>query len=142
MILPDVNILINAFRADQAEHDRCRRFLLELGRRDDAFGMSPVVLAGFVRIVTNPRLYAEAESLEAALAFCDRLLAAENLILINPGERHWRISQDLCRKAGACGNLVQDAWFAALAIEGDYEWVSLDRDFALFNGLRWREPPA
>lgn len=141
MILPDVNILINAFRPEHAAHERCRRFLIGLGQSPNAFAMSPVVLSGFIRIVTNPRIYAEAEGPEIAFEFCARLLAANNLVLVNPGERHWRIFEDLCRQTGARGNLVPDAWFAALAIEWNCEWITLDRDFALFDGLRWREPP-
>jgi uncharacterized protein len=38
------------------------------------------------------------------------------------------------------GNLVQDAWFAALAIESGCEWITTDRDFARFDGLQWRAP--
>ena len=35
---------------------------------------------------------------------------------------------------------MQDAWLAALAIESGCEWVTTDRDYARFPGLRWREP--
>lgn len=38
--------------------------------------MSPVVMSGFVRIVTNPRIFRDAETPELALAFCERLSAA------------------------------------------------------------------
>jgi uncharacterized protein len=47
---------------------------------------------------------------------------------------------DLCKKAAVSGNLVQDAWLAALAIESGCEWITFDRDFARFPGLRWRIP--
>jgi hypothetical protein len=40
----------------------------------------------------------------------------------------------------AKGNLVPDAYLAALAIEHGCEWISADRDFARFPGLRWRHP--
>ena len=46
----------------------------------------------------------------------------------------------LCREAGARGNLVPDAWFAALAIESGSDWITTDRDYARFPGLRWRHP--
>ena len=39
-------------------------------------------------------------------------------------DRHWGIFTDLCAEARAKGNLVQDAWFAALAIESGCEWVT------------------
>ena len=38
------------------------------------------------------------------------------------------------------GNLVPDAYLAALAIESGSEWITTDRDFVRFPGLRWRRP--
>ena len=38
------------------------------------------------------------------------------------------------------GSLVADAYLAALAMEHRAEWVTTDRDFARFPGLRWRHP--
>jgi predicted nucleic acid-binding protein len=46
----------------------------------------------------------------------------------------------LCGRTEATGNLVQGAWLAALAIEHGCEWISADRDYARFPGLRWRRP--
>jgi predicted nucleic acid-binding protein len=48
----------------------------------------------------------------------------------------------LCRTADARGNLVADAYLAALAIESGSELITTDRDFARFEGLDWRPPPA
>jgi len=57
-----------------------------------------------------------------------------------PGKRHWAIFTRLCRDVEAKGNLVPDAYLAALAIESGCEWVTTDRDFARSSGLRWRHP--
>jgi predicted nucleic acid-binding protein len=59
---------------------------------------------------------------------------------VRPGPRHWQIFADLCRATNARGNLVADAYLAALAIEWDSEWVTADGDFGRFPGLRWRRP--
>jgi len=56
------------------------------------------------------------------------------------GQAHWEIFARLCREAKATGNLVPDAYFAALAIEHGCEWITTDRDYARFPGLRWRHP--
>ena len=61
---------------------------------------------------------------------------------IAPGPRHWGIFAGLCRTTGVRGNLVPDAYLAALAIESGSEWISTDRDYARFPGLRWRHPLA
>ena len=59
-----------------------------------------------------------------------------------PAARHWAIYEQLCVAAGAKGNLVSDAFIAALAIESGCELITTDRDFARFPGLRWRHPLA
>jgi predicted nucleic acid-binding protein len=46
----------------------------------------------------------------------------------------------LCRAASARGNLIPDAYLAALAIETGSEWITSDRDYARFPGLKWRVP--
>lgn len=42
--------------------------------------------------------------------------------------------------AGTKGNLVADAYLAAMAIEAGCEWVTTDRDLSRFRGPRWRHP--
>ena len=63
-------------------------------------------------------------------------------VVVRPGARHWSIFTRICRESGAIGNLVPDAYLAALAIEQGCELVSNDADFARFKGLRWRDPLA
>jgi toxin-antitoxin system PIN domain toxin len=140
MTLPDANILIGAFRRDATSHAVCRQWLEQTVNGPMAYGMSPQVLASVVRIVTNPRVFLRPDSVESALEFCNAILDQPHCQVIQPGPRHWTIFQDLCRTARASGNLVQDAWLAALAIESGCEWITLDGDFARFEPLRWREP--
>ncbi len=70
--------------------------------------------------------------------FCDQVLSAPNCVRVEPGARHWSIFSRLLRESAAGSKLVPDAYFAALAIEHGCEWVTLDRDFAKFPGLKWR----
>lgn len=140
MILPDVNVLIYAFRSDSADHGRYRAWLESVINGPAAYGVSPQVLAGLVRVTTHPRIFSRPSRLEDAFAFSRTLLSQPNATLVNPGERHWGIFDALCRQVAAAGNLVQDAWFAALAIEAGCEWISTDRDYARFEGLAWRAP--
>ena len=93
-------------------------------------------------MVTHPRIFAPPTPLGVALEFADTLRSAANCIEVAPGPRHWEIFLKLCREAGVRGNLVPDAWFAALAIEFGCEWITTDRDYARFPGLRWRHPLA
>ena len=140
MILPDVNVLIYAFRSDSEEHQLYKEWLESVINGTAAYGIAPQVLAGVVRICTHPRIFARPSSQSDAFAFCRALLEQPNATVTEPGERHWSIFEDLCRKSKATGNLVQDAWFAALAMESGCEWITADRDYARFPGLSWRAP--
>jgi len=140
VILPDVNILIQAFRTDATDHRACRGWLEGVVNGEARFGISPQVLSGVVRITTHPKVFARPSGLSEVIRFCDILISQPHGIIIQPGERHWDIFKRLCADADARGNLVPDAWFAALAIEAGCEWITLDRDYARFPGLRWRLP--
>ena len=140
MILPDVNVLLYAFRADSVDHVRHRAWLDAVVNGDEAYGMSPQVLCSLARISTHPRIYVSPSRFEDAMAFARVVLEQPHCTVVKPGSRHFSIFDDLCRKAAANGNLVQDAWFAALAVESGCEWITTDGDFARFPGLRWRRP--
>ena len=112
MRLPDVNVLVYAHRSDAARHQDYADWLRGLLAGPEPYGISDLVLSGFLRIVTNPKVFRQPTPVETGL----------------------------CRSAGVKGNLVPDAYLAALAIESGSEWVTTDRDFSRFPGLRWRHP--
>ncbi len=140
MILPDVNVLIYAFRTDVREHMLCRRWLDGVILGEARFGLSPLALGALIRVTTNRRAYSEPSTLDEVFGFCDDLLAQPHCQIVEPGERHWEIFKRLCTETNTRGQTVTDAWYAALAIEWGCEWVTLDRDYARFPGLRWRLP--
>ena len=140
MILPDVNVLLYAFRRDSVRHPDYRRWLDGLVNGQAAYGIAPQTLASLIRISTHRSVYVHPSTLSEALAFCRAVLAPSHCAIVQPGPRHWGIFVELCEKARAIGNLAQDAWFAALAIESGCEWITTDRDYARFPGLRSREP--
>ena len=142
MILPDVNILIYAFRKDVSQHALCRAWLTGVVMSDTRFGLSPSVLSAVVRITTNPRAFLEPSTIQEAFAFCGNLLAQPHCQVVEPGERHWDIFKRLCIATETRGSRLADAWFAALAIEWGCEWVTLDRGFARFPKLKWQVPQA
>jgi len=140
MILPDVNVLVYAHREDAEDHVRYRAWLEEAIRSDHAYGLSDLVLSGFLRVVTHPKVFQKPSPLKAALAFVSEVWDGDNCVPVRTGDRHWEIFTRLCREVRAKGNIVPDAWLAALAIESGSEWITTDRDFARFPGLRWRHP--
>ncbi|OQW31479.1 MAG: DNA-binding protein [Nitrospira sp. SG-bin1] len=140
MILPDVNVLVYAHRQDSTRHSDYRDWLKGILTSDAAFGVSDLVLRGFLRIVTHPRVFGDPTPLPLAMQFAASLRNHPNAVTVAPGERHWDIFQRLCQEVSAKGNLVADAFLAALAIEAGAEWITTDRDYARFPGLRWSHP--
>ena len=142
MILCDVNVLVYAHRSDTRDHDAYRSWLENVINSQAAYGVSDVVLSGFLRIVTHPRIFSSPSRFEEALAFAAQVRNQPNAVLLQPGNRHWEIFTNLCTIANVKGNLVPDAFLAALAIESGSEWITTDRDFSRFPKLVWRHPLA
>jgi toxin-antitoxin system PIN domain toxin len=140
VLLPDLNVLIAAHRADSPMHARCRDWLRAVYAGEETFGICAPVLVGLVRILTHPRVFRPADTHDQAFAFVDSLVTHPNALLLNPGRDHLALFEQLCCAADARGDLVSDAYLAALAIEVGAELVSLDGDLARFPGLRRTEP--
>ena len=140
MILPDVNVLVYAFRNDDVRHIACKAWLDGVVAGDARFGLSHIALSAVVRITTNRRTFRQPSMLEDAFGFCEDLLGQPHCEIIEPGPRHWSIFNRLCVETDTRGPRVTDAWFAALAIEHGCTWITYDRDYARFPGLEWRLP--
>ena len=140
MQLPDVNVLVYAHRVDALEHERYADWLQALTASEEPFALADSVLASFLRIVTNPRIFDPPTPMDTALAFCQRLVDWPRASLLTPSRRHWDVFVNLC--SGIKGPLVADAYVAALAIDHGCELITTDSDFARFRGLRWRHPLA
>jgi toxin-antitoxin system PIN domain toxin len=140
MKLCDINVLIYAHREESPEHAAYANFIRGLAEGPSAFALSEAMLGGFVRIVTNPKIFRQPTPTKTAFAFCDALRNRPQAVVLRPGERNWRIFSELCRDIPASGKLVADAWHAALAIEHGCEWISTDGDFARFPNLNWSHP--
>jgi toxin-antitoxin system PIN domain toxin len=140
MRLLDVNVLVYAFRDAAPDHDRYRSWLQASVDAEEPLGIADIVLSGFLRVATHPRIFDPPASLDEALAFAGALREASNAVRLAPGERHWGLFERLCREGAARGNLVPDAYLAALAIESGSELITTDRDFARFPNLRWCHP--
>ena len=135
-----MNVLVFAHREDAPDHAKYRTWLEEAVRSETSYGMSDLALATFVRVVTHPRAFRTPTPLATALTYASALRSQPHCVVVTPGDRHWDLFADLCSRTDARGGLVTDAYFATLAIESGCEWITTDRDYARFPGLRWRHP--
>ena len=138
--MPDVNVLVYGHREGLHQHAEAAAWLTDLATSPRAFAMSELVIAGFVRVVTNPRIFSSPSTIDEALAFVEELIARPTCRLLRPGPRHLAIFTSLCRDHRVTGALVADAHHAALAIEHGCTWITYDTDFARFTALDWRTP--
>jgi toxin-antitoxin system PIN domain toxin len=140
MLCIDVNVLVYAHRADLPQQSQYRPLLERLANDDEPLGLSDQVLASFVRVMTNRRIFTEPTSSDAAWEAVDALLAAPAVMRLRAGERHWMLFRQLANDIDARGNDIADAYLAAYSLENNATWLSADRGFARFHRLRWSHP--
>lgn len=140
MQLADVNVFLYAHRQESARHDEYKAWLSTALTGAEPFGVSELVLSAFLRIATHSRIYREPTPVDVALAFCQSVVEAPSAVRVRPGPDHWHLFTQLVADGGARGNLVPDAFLAALAIEHGATWVTTDRGFARYPLLRWTTP--
>ena len=140
MKVVDVNVLLYAVNEDTDRHTILRRWWEEALNGDESVGLAWIVLSGFLRIATNPKVYPQPLPTDKALAKVDAWLSAGTVSVIVEKPNHWRVLRGLLADAGTAGNLTTDAHLAAIAITHEATLVSCDGDFARFRDLRWENP--
>lgn len=129
---PDVNVLVASFRPDHPHHAPARAWLNDAVHQA-AFKHAPLLLlgmvvTGFVRVTTNPRVFKQIDALQDVTAFVDTLLACPG-VDYQPTSAGWSGLRDLCLDRQAGGNLVADAWIAATVMQTGETLCTFDRDF-------------
>ena len=140
MILVDANLLLYANVASFVQHARARQWLDERLNGPAPVGLPWPSLLAFLRVSTNPRVFARPARVADAWKQVLDWLACEGTWIPQPTERHREILGELLDAPGVQANLVQDAHLAALAVEHGLILCSTDGDFARFAGLRWENP--
>jgi toxin-antitoxin system PIN domain toxin len=140
MKIVDANVLLYA-TDENARHHRVSKGWLEEALVDtEPIGLAWVVLLGFIRISTNPRVYVNPLTPDQATSIILKWLAQRATFVVEPTERHAHVLAGLLRVVSTGGNLVTDADIAALALEHQAEVVTFDSDFGRFTGVRWSSP--
>ena len=140
MILVDANLLLYAYNPRAVEHDASRDWLEATLSGSELVRFGWLTLWAFLRISTNPRVFARPLSMAEAGRIVSSWLAEPSAGVVEPGERLWEILQSLTRTGKTTGPLVMDAVLAALAIEHGATLYTTDRDFARFPTLSWVDP--
>ena len=140
MKLVDLNVLLYAVNKRAVQHARALEYWNGLLNSDEIVGLSWIVILGFVRISTNPRVFDPPLTAEQAISEVDAWLNHPNVQLVVETAQHWSLISDLLRETGTAGDLTTDAHLAAMAIATGATLASSDTDFARFKRLKWENP--
>lgn len=134
MKLWDVNLWVYAFRVDSPLHERARGLMVEAFERREPFLFCPSVASSFMRLVTNPRIFVEPSDWREAWEFVDWLESHPASRFAEFDGMAFGIFKHLCLVEGAAGNVVPDAFLAALAIRHDATLVTADAGMRRWKG--------
>lgn len=131
---PDVNVLVAASRADHPHHQPALRWLrqamaqaaAQVGKAE--LGLLGTVVASFLRLVTDPRVFAVPTPAADAAAFVDALLGASGVRMLSVKDE-WPRLRTLCLAQQLSGNDLPDAWIAASVLQTRETLATFDRDF-------------
>ncbi len=139
--LPDVNVLIYAHREEMQHHPIARDWLEERANSADTVLLLKPVLASFLRIVTNRRIFATPTPTSEAFLFVSQFTAASGFQITDLPTEHWQAFETLCNETSLSGDLIPDGYIAAAAMQLDAELISADKDFGRFPNLHWSSIP-
>lgn len=141
MIIPDVNLLVYAYNRDLPQHQGAKRWWEEtLNSVEEPVGIPWAVALGYLRLMTNPKVFPNPISPEAALQDIGEWRSRPHVRIISPGDGHLAVLQHLLSVLGSAGNLTTDAHIAALSIETGATIYSNDTDFLRFPGIKVVNP--
>jgi toxin-antitoxin system PIN domain toxin len=142
MILVDVNILVYAFVASMPQHETARKWLDAQLSKGAQIALPWETTMGFVRLVSNGRMFKIPSSVADAWKQVELWLAEPNVWIPTPTPQHRQLIGELVRGTNLTTNDVPDINLAALAISHGLKLASHDHGFARFEGLRWFDPLA
>ena len=136
MIAVDTTVLVHAHRAETALHEAATRTLVELAEGRGLWGLPVFCVGEFIRVVTHRRVFNPPSTLEEAIQFLERVVAAPGCRILRPEAGFFELLTTVAREADARGNLAFNAQIAAICREhGVSVLLTDDRDLARFEGL-------
>lgn len=136
MKVPDINVFLNARDQTAPHHATARRWLETALSGGETVGLAWIVLLGFLRVSTNPRMYDHALTVADGLDLVDEWIDLPSTAIVAPANGHQAVLRGLVEAAGTAANLTTDAHLAALAIERGATLATFDGDFHRFSGVK------
>lgn len=141
MKVVDANVLVYASNEDAEYHPSAWHWLASALSGSTTLIVPWMVAIGYLRVITNPKIFREPATVADAVRFLDGLVSRPTVVMGEPDRRHFGRVRQLLAPLGRGGGLVNDAHVAALALQYGASVVSYDLDFRLFPEVRWERPP-
>lgn len=138
MILVDLSVLLAAVNTRAADHKQSHAWWEQHLNSDEPVALTWLVVLGFIRLSTHPKVFPQPLALGDAIAIVDEWLARPNVQMLQVTGQHWNVLQNMLLAVGHGSALTMDAHLACLAIQHNCEIVTLDEDFSHFPGLKYR----
>ena len=130
-MIPDVNVVIAAARPDHLHHVQAKTWWLEAiatATEERPIHLLPVVVSGFLRVATHPKIFSVPSTIDEATSHIDELLSLSNVAVLDAQPR-WSDFKQLCNDKSLKGNSIPDAWIAASVMASGSHLITFDRDF-------------
>ncbi len=130
-MIPDVSLVVAAARPDHLHHAQAKTWWLvaiQAASDERPILLLPVVVSGFLRIVTHPKIFNVPSTIAEATSHIDALMSLQNIAMLETQPR-WGDFKQLCIEKSLTGNAIPDAWIAATTTASNGHLVTLDRDF-------------
>ena len=130
-MIPDVNVVVAAARPDHSHHVLAKTWwfgAIQASTEQQPIWLLPVVVSGFLRIATHPKIFTIPSTIAAATSHIDALLALPNVAILDSQPR-WSDFKQICADKSLKGNAIPDAWMAASVTQINGHLVTFDKHF-------------
>ena len=133
---PDVNVLLAASRSDHPHHKMAYARLGEdvsACANGASLRLMPMVVASFLRLATNAKIFVKPTPVDAAVNFIDALLTVPGVEMPSLGVE-WPMMRHLCMTKKLSANHIPDASLAAAVMQFGEHLVTFDVGFKKLLG--------
>jgi uncharacterized protein len=110
-MIPDVNVVLAAARQDHANHSLAKAWWLDALQTvtfERPLRLLPVVVRGFLRVVTHPKIFRVPSTIQEATKHIDSLLLRPNVELFD-AQPNWSVFRQLCVDKSLTGSAIPEA---------------------------------
>ena len=131
----DVNVVVGLYHPDHPHHASALTWWEDCRAAGEPFTVPDLVWVAFARLITNRAVFSIPATFGQAWSFVRAVMQQDTYARYASDERVLDEFARLSEAARANGNLITDAYVAAVAASLGATVVTFDRDFRKFDGV-------